>query len=58
LLVTIALARKIWGPLVEEGGRGLSGYSKAKLELIIEVLRATQGVQEAHTERIRGLLRR
>jgi DNA-binding MarR family transcriptional regulator len=54
---TIALARKLWGPLVEEGGRSLTRYSKAQLELLIEVLQETQAVQEAHTKRIRGMRR-
>jgi DNA-binding MarR family transcriptional regulator len=54
---TTALARKLWGPLVEEGGRSMMGYSKAQLELLIEVLRGTQAVQEAHTERLRGMRR-
>lgn len=53
----VALARRLWGPLVEEGGRGLARYSKAELELLIEVLRQTQALQEAHTERIRGMRR-
>ena len=52
---SIAVARKLWGPLVEEGGRVLARRSKAELELLIEVLRETQAVQEAHTERIRAL---
>jgi DNA-binding MarR family transcriptional regulator len=52
-----AVARKLWGPLVEEGERSLSRYSKAQLELLIEVLRGTQAVQEVHTERIRGMRR-
>ena len=42
---------------MEEGGRGLARYSKAELELLIEVLRQTQALQEAHTERIRGMRR-
>lgn len=54
---SVALARKLWGPLVEEGGRALAHYSKAELERLIEVLRQTQTVQEAHTERIRGMRR-
>ena len=52
-----AIARKLWGPLVEEGGRSLARYSKAELELLIKVMRETQAVQDAHTERIRGLRR-
>jgi DNA-binding MarR family transcriptional regulator len=51
----IALAGRLWGPLVEEGGRGLARYSKAELELLTRVLQETQALQEAHTERIRGL---
>jgi hypothetical protein len=43
--------------LVEEGGRGLARYSKAELELLTRVLQETQALQEAHTERIRGLRR-
>jgi DNA-binding MarR family transcriptional regulator len=54
---SVAIARRLWGPLVEEGGRGLARYSRAELELLIEVLRATQAVQETHTERIRGMRR-
>jgi DNA-binding MarR family transcriptional regulator len=53
----VAFARKLWGPLVEEGGRRLARYSKAELELLIGVLRETQALQEAHTERIRGMQR-
>jgi DNA-binding MarR family transcriptional regulator len=52
-----AVARKLWGPLAEEGGRSLARYSKAELELLTRILRETQAVQEAHTERIRGMQR-
>jgi len=52
---SFAVARKLWGPLVEEGGRSLARYSKADLELLIEVLEQTQALQEAHTERVRAL---
>ena len=54
---SVAVARKLWGPLVQEGGRGLARYSKAELELLIQVLQEIQALQEAHTERIRGLRR-
>jgi DNA-binding MarR family transcriptional regulator len=54
---SLAFARKLWGPLVEEGGRSLARYSKADLELMIEVLQQTQALQETHTERIRGMRR-
>jgi len=52
---SFAFARKLWGPLVEEGERGLARYTKAELDLLIQVLRETQAIQEAHTERIRAL---
>lgn len=53
----LALTDKIYGPLAAEGGRGLSRYSRAELELLIEVLRRIQAAQEAHTERIRAMRR-
>jgi DNA-binding MarR family transcriptional regulator len=53
----VALAGRLWGPLVEEGGRVLARYSKADLELLIDVLRQIQELQEAHTERVRNLRR-
>jgi DNA-binding MarR family transcriptional regulator len=52
---SLAAARKLWGPLVEERGRVLARYSKAELELLIDVLQRIQAVQDAHTERIRAL---
>jgi DNA-binding MarR family transcriptional regulator len=51
----VAAVRKLWGPLAEEGGRALARYSKSELELLIGVLRQSQTLQEAHTERIRGV---
>ena len=55
---SLAMARKLWGPLAEEGGRALARYSKAELELLIDVLGETQAVQEAHTKKLRGMLPR
>jgi DNA-binding MarR family transcriptional regulator len=52
---SFAAARKLWGPLVEEGGRSLARYTKAELDLLIQVLRESQAQQEAHTQRIRAL---
>ncbi len=52
---SFAVARKLWGPLVQEGGPALARYSKAELELLIQVLRETQALQEVHTERVRGM---
>jgi DNA-binding MarR family transcriptional regulator len=54
---SVAVARKLWGPLVEEGGRSLGHYSKADLELLIRVLRETEELQDAHTERVRAMLK-
>jgi DNA-binding MarR family transcriptional regulator len=54
---SLTLAGKIYGPLAEEGSRGLGRYARAELELLIDVLRRIQAVQDAHTERIRALKR-
>lgn len=52
---SFAAARRLWGPLVEEGGRSLARYTKAELDLLIQVLRESQAQQETHTQRIRAL---
>jgi hypothetical protein len=54
----IEFAREMYGPLAAAGWRGLARYSKADLELLIDVLRRTREVQETHTRRLRGKLKR
>ncbi|HEX5575309.1 MAG TPA: MarR family transcriptional regulator [Gemmatimonadales bacterium] len=51
----LALAGKIYGPLVEEGGPLLGRYSRAELEMLVDLLQRVQTVQETHSERVRGM---
>jgi len=49
---------KIWGPLVQEGGRILEKYSSSELKLILGFLDRIRDLQIAHTERVRRLASR
>ena len=51
----LALAGKIYGPLVAEGGPLLGRYSRSELEMLVDVLQRMQAVQETHSERLRGM---
>ena len=48
-------AKRLYGPLVEEGQRDLARYSIADLELFIDFLDRDRPRQEAHASRIRSL---
>jgi MarR family len=51
----LALAGKIYGPLVEEGGPLLGRYSRAELEMLVDLLQRMQAMQETHSERVRRM---
>lgn len=55
---TVDAAAALYGPLVEDGQRGIARYSMADLDLFIDFLRRDRARQEAHAERIRRLARR
>ena len=51
---SLTLARRIYGPLAAEGVPLLGRYNRAQLELLVDVLRRMQALQERHTERVKG----
>jgi DNA-binding MarR family transcriptional regulator len=51
----LALAEKIYGPLAGEGGPLLGRYSRAELELVLDVMQRIQAVQERHTKRVQDM---
>lgn len=51
---SITLAGRIYGPLAAEGVPLLGRYNRAQLELLVDVLRRMQALQERHTERVKG----
>jgi DNA-binding MarR family transcriptional regulator len=52
-----AFSERVYGPMEQEGGPLLSRYSRAELEMLVDVLQRMQAVQEKHTERLRGMLK-
>jgi DNA-binding MarR family transcriptional regulator len=53
----VDLERQLYGPLVEEGLRGMRRYTMQDLQLFVDFLQRDTGLQAAHTERIRRLPR-